>query len=122
LTSKSSALDFVVIQGRKAEIKLQAAEEKIKAQEQSFLTQKVLSKRELSSSTVISSAVANAMTLVKNHMPEFDAEILRKGFSVNDAGQEALVDSTYDTAQYFVSLYDFSALPESDDNASPSVL
>jgi hypothetical protein len=122
LTSKSSALDFVVIQGRKAEIKLQAAEEKIKAQEQSFLTQKVLSKRELSSSTVISSAVANAMALVKNHMPEFDAEILRKGFSVNDAGQEALVDSTYDTAQYFVSLYDFSALPESDDNASPSVL
>jgi hypothetical protein len=112
----------VVIQGRKAEIKLQAAEEKIKAQEQSFLTQKVLSKREFSSSTVISSAVANAMALVKNHMPEFDAEILRKGFSVNDAGQEALVDSTYDTAQYFVSLYDFSVLPESDDNASPSVL
>jgi hypothetical protein len=122
LTSKSSALDFVVIQGRKAEIKLQAAEEKIKAQEQSFLTQKVLSKREFSSSTVISSAVANAMALVKNHMPEFDAEILRKGFSVNDAGQEALVDSTYDTTQYFVSLYDFSVLPESDDNASPSVM
>jgi hypothetical protein len=71
---------------------------------------------------VISSAVANAMALVKNHMPEFDMEILWKGFTVDDTGWEALVDSVYDTAQHFVSLYDFSALAESDDNAIPSIL
>jgi hypothetical protein len=82
----------------------------------------VLSKREFSSSAVIFSAVANAMALLKNHMPELDTEILQKDFTVDDAGQEALVESVYDTTQYFLSLYDFSVLPESDDNASPSVL
>jgi hypothetical protein len=35
---------------------------------------------------------------------------------------EQLVDSAYDTSQHFVSLYDFSALPESNDNNSPGVL
>jgi hypothetical protein len=60
-------------------------------------TQKVLSKQEFTSSTVTSSAVAHAMALVKNHMPEFDAQILRKDFTINDAGQEVLVDSAYDT-------------------------
>jgi hypothetical protein len=34
----------------------------------------------------------------------------------------ALVDSGYDTAQHFVSLYDFSTLTESDDNNSLSSL
>jgi hypothetical protein len=123
LTSKSSALDFVVIREREAEIKLQATEEKIKSQEQSLVsTRKVLYSREFSSSMVISLVVPNAMVLVKNHMPEFDAEILQKDFMVDDARREALVDSAYDTAQYFVSLYDFSALVESDDNASPDIL
>jgi hypothetical protein len=81
----------------------------------------VLSKREFSSSTVISSVVANAMALMKNNMPEFDTEILWKDFTVDDAGQEALVNSAYDTAQHFVSLYDLSTLADSDDNASPGV-
>jgi hypothetical protein len=67
-------------------------------------------------------AVANAMTLVKNHMPKFDAEILRKDFTIDDMEQEALVDSAYDTTQYFVSMYDFSTLAKSDGNASPVVL
>jgi hypothetical protein len=71
---------------------------------------------------VISLVVAHAVALVKNHMPEFDAEILWKDFTINDAGQEALVDSSYDTAQYFVSLYNLSMLAESDDNASPGTL
>jgi hypothetical protein len=62
------------------------------------------------------------VALLKNHMPEFDAEILLKDITIDDAGREALVDSAYDTAQYFVSLYDFSALAESDDNASPGAL
>jgi hypothetical protein len=68
---------------------------------------------------VASSAVAHAMALVKNHIPDFDMEILRRGFYVDEAGREALIDSVYDTAQHFVSLYDFSILTESDDNKSP---
>jgi hypothetical protein len=59
------------------------------------------------------------MALVKDHAPDFDTEILRRDFSVDEAEQEALVDSVYDTAQHFVSLYDFSVLAESDDNKSP---
>jgi hypothetical protein len=86
------------------------------------LAQHVLSKREFSSSTVISSAVANAMALVKNHIPDFDAGILHKGFTVDDTKQPTLVDSVYDTVHHFVSLYDFSMLAESDDNNSPSAL
>jgi hypothetical protein len=34
---------------------------------------------------VISLAVANAMMLVKNHIPDFDVEILHKDFTVDDA-------------------------------------
>jgi hypothetical protein len=85
-------------------------------------TQQMLSKREFSSLAVMSSAVANAMALVKNHIPDFDAEILRKDFTVDDAEQAALVNSDYDTAQHFVSLYDFSVLAESDDNNNPGGL
>jgi hypothetical protein len=66
--------------------------------------------------------VANAMALVKNHISEFDTEILRKDFTVDDAWQEVLVNSAYDTTQHFVSLYDFSVLADSDDNASPDAL
>jgi hypothetical protein len=79
----------------------------------------VLSKRECSTSVVISLAMADAMALVKNYMPEFDVEILQKGFTVDDMEREALVDSSYDFAHNFVSLYDFSALTESDNNNSP---
>jgi hypothetical protein len=53
---------------------------------------------------VSSSVVAHAVTLVKSHMPDFDA----------------LIDSVFDTTQYFVSKYNFSVLAELDDNASPS--
>jgi hypothetical protein len=68
--------------------------------------QQALSKREFSSA-VISSEVVNAMVLVKNHIPEFNAEILHKYFTVDEAERVALVDSTFDYAQHFVSLYDF---------------
>jgi hypothetical protein len=71
---------------------------------------------------VISLVVANAMVLVKNHMPDFDTEILWKDFTVDDAGWAALVDNAYDTAQHFVSLYDFSVLTNSDGNPSPDTL
>jgi hypothetical protein len=77
-------------------------------------TQKALSKRYFSSSMVISSTVAHAVELVKNHMTDFDAEILRRDFSINKVERDELVDSVYDTSQY-----NFSVFNESDDNASP---
>jgi hypothetical protein len=62
--------------------------------------------------------VANAVALMKNHMPNLDMEILHKDFTVDDVEREILVNSTYDTTHDFVSLYDFSSLAESDDNNS----
>ncbi len=64
--------------------------------------------------------MAHAMALVKSHMPDFDVEILRRDFPINDEERDALVDSVYDIAQYFVSQYDFSVTNESDDNGSLS--
>jgi hypothetical protein len=120
LSSKSSALDLAVIWEREAQRKLQKLDDRNKAQEQLLKSaQKVLDKQEFSSWVMTSLVVAYAMTLVKNHVPDFDMEILRRDFSVDETEQEALVDSVYDTAQHFVSLYDFSILAESDDNKSP---
>jgi uncharacterized Ntn-hydrolase superfamily protein len=106
LTSKSAALDIVVIQEQQAKIqmkmaeeKLKAAEEKLKIQEQSLdLARQTLSKQEL------------------------DAEILRKDFTIDDMEREVVANSAYDAAHKFVSLYDFSSLTESDDNNSPETL
>jgi hypothetical protein len=117
LSSKSSALDVALIQEREAQIKLQKLGDEKKAQEQLLAyAQKVLTKIDFSYSTMISSAVTHAMAPAKNHIPEFDVEILRRDFTINEAERKVLVDSIYDTAQYFVSQYDFSALAESDDN------
>jgi hypothetical protein len=52
-------------------------------------------------------------------MTDFDAEILRRDFPINDEEQDALVDSVYDIALHFVSQYDFSVLAELDGSASP---
>jgi hypothetical protein len=71
---------------------------------------------------VIFSAVANAATLFKNHLPDLDVEILRKDFTIDDAEWEVLANSTYDVVHDFVSLYDFSSLAESDDNNSSGTL
>jgi hypothetical protein len=62
------------------------------------------------------------MALVKNNIPDFDTEILRKDFTIDDVERAALVDSAYDMTHHFVSLYNFSALAKSDDNNNPSVL
>jgi hypothetical protein len=70
----------------------------------------VLFKRELSSLVVISLAVANVVALMKNHLPDIDMEILCKEFTIDDAERETLVNSAYDAAHDFVSLYDFPAL------------
>jgi hypothetical protein len=37
------------------------------------------------------------MALVKSHMPDFDVEILRWDFPINDEERDVLVDSVYDT-------------------------
>jgi hypothetical protein len=66
--------------------KLNVAEEKMKTQGQLLdSAQQTLSKRELSSSTVISSMVANVVALMKNYPPDLDMEILCKEFTVDDA-------------------------------------
>jgi hypothetical protein len=86
------------------------------------LAQQALSKQELSSSMVISSAVANAVALFKNHLPDLDMEILCKEFTIDDVEWEALANSAYDAAHEFVSLYNFSSFAKSDDNNSPRAL
>jgi hypothetical protein len=79
--------------------------------------QQMLSRWELSSSTV-----ANAVVLTKNHLPDLDMKILRKDFTVDDVEWETLANNAYDAAQDFVSLYDFFSLAESDDNTSSRAL
>jgi chromosome segregation ATPase len=108
LSSKSSALDHAVIQEKQMKIRLMASKEKLmaceekltvtndklKATEEKMNTQgqlldsaqQMLSKRELTSSTVISSAVTNAMALMKNHLSDLDMKILHKVFTVDDVG------------------------------------
>jgi hypothetical protein len=71
---------------------------------------------------MISSSVAHAAALFKNHFPGLILELLRQDFTVDDAERETLVSSAFDAAQDFVSSYDFASLPESDDNDSPKAL
>jgi hypothetical protein len=67
-----------------------------------------------------SSAVAHVVVLLKSHTPDLDTKKLWRDFPLdNDEEWDALVDSVYDTAQHFVSQYDFSVLNESYDNGSP---
>jgi hypothetical protein len=66
--------------------------------------------------------MANAMVLMKNHLPNLDMEILHKEFKVDDAKREIIVNNAYDATQDFVSLYDFSSLVEFDDNTSLGTL
>jgi hypothetical protein len=47
--------------------------------------------------------MAHVVALVKNHVPDFDVKILRTDFTINEVERDALVDSVYDTAHYFVS-------------------
>jgi hypothetical protein len=42
----------------------------------------------------------------KIHLPDFDVEILRKDFTIDDSEWEALANNTYDVVHEFVSLYD----------------
>jgi hypothetical protein len=61
--------------------------------------QKTLSKRDFSSSTMISSLVAHAVALLKSRTPDLDVEKLQRDFPFdNGVERDALVDSVYDTA------------------------
>jgi hypothetical protein len=71
---------------------------------------------------MISSTVAHAAALVKNHLPDVNMELLRQDFTMDDAERESLVSSTFDAAHDFVSSYDFTSLAESDDNNNPKAL
>jgi hypothetical protein len=121
LSAKSVTLDELVIQEREGQIRLQATSDEKKTQEQLLeFIQKTLSKQDFSSLTVISSVVAHVVVLLKSHMLNLDAKNLQRDFPFdNDEERDALVDSVYDTAQYFVFQYDFSITNESDDSGSP---
>jgi alanyl-tRNA synthetase len=134
LASKSKDLDDAMIRVQEAnklreqaEAKLEDAEKRLvvgegEKKDQGLLlemAQQVLSKREDSSILMISMVVANAMALLKSHLPDLDVELLHKDFAVDEAEREALTSGTYDAAYEFASSYDFSSLAESENNDSP---
>jgi chromosome segregation ATPase len=130
LESKSKALDFQVIHADEAVLRLKNAESRLKAAEEDLKNQRQLlesawntsSTRESSFNMMISSMVAHAAALFKNHLPDLNMELLRQDFTVDDAKRETIVSSAFDAAQDFVSSYDFTSLAESDDNDSPKAL
>jgi hypothetical protein len=110
-----------------AEVKLVDAEKRLRAVEgekkdQGLLLEmarQALSKREYSSILTISTAVANAMALLKSHLPDLDVELLCKDFVVDEVDHEVLTSGAYNAAHVFASSYDFSSLARSKDNDSP---
>jgi hypothetical protein len=100
---------------KNVESQLRATEEDLKNQMQLLESaQKTSSKRESSFNMMISSVVAPAAVLFKNHLPSLNMEFLRQDFTVDDAERETLVSSIFDAAQDFVSSYDFASLAESE--------
>jgi chromosome segregation ATPase len=85
LDSKLKALNFQVIHADEAMLQLKNAESRSEATEEDLKNQrqllesarKSLSKRESSFNMMISSAVAHAATLLKNHLPDLNLELLR---------------------------------------------
>jgi hypothetical protein len=115
--------DETVLRLKNAESRLEAAEEDLKNQKQMLdLARKTASKREGSFNMMISSAVAYAAALLKNHLPDLNMELLHQDITVDDAERETLVSSALDAAQDFVSSYDFTSLAKPDDNDNPKAL
>jgi hypothetical protein len=111
LSFKSSALGHAVIREQQMKIRLTSCDEKLTvANDVLDSAQQALSKRELSSSAVISLGVANVVALMKNHLLDLDMEILRKDFTIDDAEREILVNSAYDAAHDFMPYIIFLAL------------
>jgi hypothetical protein len=130
LDSKSKALDFQVICADEALLQLKNVESRLKIIEEDLKNQrqllksarKTLSKHESSFNMMISSAVAHAAALFKNHLSDLNMELLHQDFTMDDVEREILVSNAFDAAQDFVSSYDFASLAESDDNDSPKAL
>jgi hypothetical protein len=115
--------DEAALRLKNTESRLKASEEDLKNQRQLLESaQKTLSKHECSFNMMISSVVAYAATLFKNHLPDLNMELLRQDFTMDDAHRDTLVSSAFDAAQDFVSSYDFASLAESDDNDSSKAL
>jgi hypothetical protein len=93
LNNKSKALDFQVIRAnevvvllKNAESQLEAAEEDLKNQKQLLESvRKTSPKHEDFFNMMISSAMAHAAALFKNHLPDLNMELLRQDFTVDDA-------------------------------------
>jgi uncharacterized protein with gpF-like domain len=130
LDNKSKALDFQVIRADEAVLRLKNAKNRLKAAEEDLNNQrqmlesarKTSSKHESSFNMMISSAVAHATALFKNHLLDLNMELLRQDFTVDDAERESLVSNIFDAAQDFVSSYDFTSFAEFDDNDNPKAL
>jgi paraquat-inducible protein B len=130
LDSKSKALDFQVIRGDEAMLRLKNGESWLKSIEEDLknqrqlleLAQKSASKRESSFNMMIFSAVTHVAALFKNHLPDLNMGLLHQDFTVDDTERETLVSSAFDAAQDIVSSYDFASPAESYDNDSPKVL
>jgi hypothetical protein len=122
LNSKSKALDFQVIHADEAVLRLKNAESWMEAAEEDLKNQRQLlesarktsSKHENFFNMMISSVVAHAAALFKNHLPDLNVELLRQDFTVDDGERETLVSNMFDVAQDFISSYDFTSLAESD--------
>jgi hypothetical protein len=118
LNSKSKALDFQVIRADEAVLWLKNAESRLKATKEDLKNQRQLlesarktsSKSEISFNMMISSVVAHAAALFKNHLPDLNVELLHQDFTVNDVERETLVSNTFDATQNLVSSYDFTSL------------
>jgi hypothetical protein len=83
-------------------------------------TQKMLSEHDYSSLTVISSTAALAVALLMSYVLDLDIELLHRDYPFEDDDeQDTLIDSMYETAQHFVSQYDFSIVNDQDDEGSP---
>jgi hypothetical protein len=121
LDSKSKALDFQVTHADEAMLRLKNAESQLKTAEECWWGY-ASSKRESSFNMMISSVVAHAAALFKNHLPNLNMELLCQDFTVDDVERETLVSIIFDAAQDFVCSYDFTSLAESDDNDSPKAL
>jgi chromosome segregation ATPase len=106
LDSKSEALDFQVIRADEAMLRLKNAESRLKAAEEDLRNQmqllesaqKTSSKCKSSFNMIISSAMAHAVALFKNHLLDLNMEFLRYDFTVDDAEHETLVSSAFDVA------------------------
>jgi hypothetical protein len=130
LDSKLKALYFQVIRADEAMLRLKNAKSRLNVAEEDLRNQRQLlesaqktsSMRKNSFNMIISSMVAHAAALFKNHLPSLNMELLLQDFTMDDAEHETLVYNVFDATQDFISSYDSTSLAEFDDNDSPKAL